>query len=576
MAKFSRSFASGFAFLALLCFVPGAWCTDGYGKISGVVLDPAGTPQLGASVWLIPEALDGHAATQLLSNQEGVFTGLRVRPGFYSVRATLAGFLPTIQEHIRISANLTTLVRIELGSLFASLDQLRRPPVQPSEKEDWKWALRTSAASRPVLQLRDGTIMIADDASQNGDSPRHDRRARLQLTNGSSYPGSPSAVPGALTTAASYDQSLGAAGRLLIAGEMSYDRSINYDQASAGLVGSLGGGLATIWLPSGEFGRGPETTMVMRQASVPLGDRTIRMMRVEHSEQLAFSDRVQLDYGGEYLGAGIGRMTSSIRPRARLAMQVTPEWSAALILETDPASYSFRSHAVPLESAIDALGTLPVLLWRDGHAVLSGGWHEEASVKRSVGAHGSVEAATFYDFSRNQGVFGFTDAGPIARDAGPGGSLGTRAVYREKLSSNLQVAAVYTWAGALAPGADNVDIDSNLQDAFRMRYRHSVAGHIAGRLPRSGTEFTASYKWLSGPIVSRQDLFGEAALGIDPYLSVPIRQPLPAFRSFGHWEVLIDARNLLSQGSFPVDGAQSGIVLVPVERSFRGGVSFQF
>ena len=109
-----------------------------------------------------------------------------------------------------------------------------------------------------------------------------------------------------------------------------------------------------------------------------------------------------------------------------------------------------------------------------------------------------------------------------------------------------------------------------------MRYRHSVAGHIAGRLQRSGTEFTASYKWLSGAIVSRQDLFGEAALGIDPYLSVTIRQPLPAFRSFGHWEALIDARNLLSQGSFPVDGAQSGIVLVPVERSFRGGVSFQF
>jgi hypothetical protein len=396
------------------------------------------------------------------------------------------------------------------------------------------------------------------------------------LTNGSSYPGSPSALPGALTTAVSYDQSLGAAGRLLIAGEMTYDRSIAYDQASGGLNGSLAGGIATIWAPSGELGRGPETTVVMHQASVPRGNRTVRIMRLEHSEQLALSDHVRLDYGAEYLGGGIGAMTSSVRPRARVGMQLTPNWSAAVLLETDPASYSLRSRGAPQESAIDALGTLPVLLWKDGRAVLSGGWHEEVSIKRSVGARGSVEGATFYDSSRNLGVFGFNSVRAFARDAGPGASLGTRAVYREKLSSNLELAAIYAWAGALTPGAGELNIDSNLHDALRMRYRHSVAGRVSGKIPRAGTEFTASYKWLSGTIVSRQDLFGEAALGVDPYFSVTIRQPLPSFHTSGHWEALVDVRNLMAQGSLAADSAQGGVILVPVERSFRGGVSFQF
>jgi Carboxypeptidase regulatory-like domain len=571
-----RPIAINLALISLLCCVPAAWSADGYGKITGVVLDPGGTPQMGASVWLISEAADGRAGTQLLTNQEGIFASARLRPGLYSLRATLAGFLPTMQQHIRISPNLTTLVHIDLDSVFGSLDELRRPSAQPSEKEDWKWALRTSAASRPVLQLRDGTVVIADDHSENAESRRHEPRAQLRLTNGSSYPGSPSALPGALTTAISYDQSLGAAGRLLIAGEMSYDHSIVYDQASGSLNGSLAGGIATVWVPSGELGRGPQTTVVMSQASVPRGERSIRMMRIEHSEQLALSDHLMLDYGAEYLGGGIGAMTSSVRPRAQLAMRVSPNWSAAALLETDPASYSLRSRGANGESAIDALGTLPILLWKDHHPVLSGGWHEEISVKRSVGAHGSVEGAAFYDFSRNQGVYGFSPVRAFARDAGQGGSMGTRAVVREKVLSNLEIAAIYSWAGALAPGAGELDIDSHLQDVLHMRYRHSVAGRVSGKLPRVGTEFTASYKWLSGTVVGRQDLFGEAALGVDPYLSVTVRQALPSFGTSGHWEALVDVRNLMSQGSLAAESAQGAVVLIPVERSFRGGVSFQF
>ena len=87
---------------------------------------------------------------------------------------------------------------------------------------------------------------------------------------------------------------------------------------------------------------------------------------------------------------------------------------------------------------------------------------------------------------------------------------------------------------------------------------------------------TASYKWLDGTVVSRQDLYGEAALGLDPNLSFTIRQPLPSFRAVGHWEVIADFRNVLAQGYVPVNEQDGQLMLMPVERSFRGGVSFQF
>jgi len=104
------------------------------GKLAGVVRDSTGTPQMGATVEVVPEAAIKAASLGLLTNPQGIFNGDRLAPGLYTVRVTLAGFLPTIQQHVRISSHLTTVVRVELESMFASLDQLRRQPSSTCRK----------------------------------------------------------------------------------------------------------------------------------------------------------------------------------------------------------------------------------------------------------------------------------------------------------------------------------------------------------------------------------------------------------------------------------------------------------
>jgi hypothetical protein len=554
-----------------------------FGKLTGIVADPSGTRQMGATVWLSPEIAGGRAV-QLLTDQNGVFLSQRLRPGFYSLKATLPGFLPSIQQHISVSANLTTLVRIELDSVFSSLDQLRRQPAQPSEADDWKWVLRASTASRPVLQLRDGTVVITDDdaqdASSTADSRRKQPHTRVEMTTGSSQPGSSSGIPGALGTAVSYDQTLGAAGKLLLAGEMKYDQEPN---------SIAGGALASMWVPSGEIGRGPETTVVLRQIRFGWDGRSIRAMRFEHSEQVAVGNRLMINYGGQYVTAGLSHtMVSSLRPHAEIAAQLSPHWSAQFLLETDPDSYGLSVRR-SLETAIDALQTSPRLLWSGNRPVLAGNWHEEFAVRRTIGSRASIEEAAFHDLSSHRAVYGFQPSsdslaasnmfpffsGPYGFDGGADSSWGTRIVYRERLVGNVELAAIYAWAGALAPDG-NVKPLSGLEGMLSTRYRHSVATRVAGKVPRVGTQFAASYKWVDGTIVSRQDLFGEAAMAIDPNLSLSIRQPLPSFRTAGHWEALADFRNMLSQGYVSLEGQDGRMLLVPLDRSFRGGVSFQF
>src|ERR1700674_4288291 len=107
------------------------------GTIAGVVLDPAGTPQMGASVWLISEDAGGRTISQLLTNQHGAFSGERLRPGKYSVRVSLAGFFPTLERHIAVVADITTMLRVQVDTIFASLDRLRGNPATTTEAGDW-------------------------------------------------------------------------------------------------------------------------------------------------------------------------------------------------------------------------------------------------------------------------------------------------------------------------------------------------------------------------------------------------------------------------------------------------------
>src|SRR5689334_6465859 len=163
--------------------------------MTGVVRDASGTPQLGASVELVPEVAGMLTHQSFLTNTQGIFRSEKLSPGLYTVRVTLAGFLPTLQQHVRINANLTTMVRIEMESMFASLEQLRRQPVQhASDADDWKWVLRSATGMRPVLQWGEHEVALASDS--------HDGRSGapkmlLEFTDGARRPGSVSNIASA-------------------------------------------------------------------------------------------------------------------------------------------------------------------------------------------------------------------------------------------------------------------------------------------------------------------------------------------------------------------------------------------
>jgi Carboxypeptidase regulatory-like domain len=547
------------------------------GKLAGVVRDSSGTPQLGASVELISEPAGLASSRGFLTNTQGVFSGDRLAPGFYSVRVTLAGFLPTLEKHIRISSNLTTLVHIELESMFASLDQLRRTPSSTSvEAEDWKWVLRSASAVRPVLEWMDHDTASDSTVSVESGKPAAPR-FRLEFTDGARRPVSPSTIGSAPATAVAYEQKLGGTSKVILAGQMSYDQD------------APSGGIATVWLPTGTLGAGPHTALVLREAKLGPYGPTFRGVRIDQGGALALGNRAVLRYGGEYVLVGLGAAASSLRPRAELKVRISDDWTTALVFASMPNGNSpleagDAQAGGALASALNELDAFPALLWRGGHPVLQSGLHEEISADRKLGARGKLQIAGFHDDNRHVAVFGHGGDLPVADyfqayfsngfayDGGSSSSWGTRVALREKLDGDVELTAVYSFGGALTPldGADGL-----LREVLRTAPRHSFGAGVSTKVPHVGTKVSAGYKWVDGVTVSRVDSYGESLFQLDPYLHVSLRQPLPRF-ALGRWEAIADCDNLLAQGYVSTSSRDGHVVLVPAFRTFRGGLSVQF
>ena len=150
-----------------VCLTP-AWAITPIvpgGGLKGVVADIGGHPRMGAVVLLFNR--QDKLIRRAITNGEGGFAFGDLLPDVYSVRVTLASFLPAIKNNIQVQAGRLRLLDVNLSTLFSSIQllPLTNGDARSLMSDDWKWVLRTSSSTRPVLRFLPGA---------NGD-PTHER-----------------------------------------------------------------------------------------------------------------------------------------------------------------------------------------------------------------------------------------------------------------------------------------------------------------------------------------------------------------------------------------------------------------
>ena len=117
-----------FLFLALLWPSVAAFAQTG--KIAGSVVDQNQEPLIGVNV-----IIDG-TTIGAVTNADGYFSILNVRPGTHTVRATFIGFTPVTVEDVRVAIELTTEVDISMQEAAVGMDEVVVTAEQPVIQRD--------------------------------------------------------------------------------------------------------------------------------------------------------------------------------------------------------------------------------------------------------------------------------------------------------------------------------------------------------------------------------------------------------------------------------------------------------
>src|SRR5947209_17691128 len=122
------------------------------GAITGIVKDAAGEPQMGAAIVLLNH--QERVIGRVLTDERGEFKLLGLIPNFYSIKVTLASFIPAVKKDILVQPGMRSVLNVNLNTLFSSI-QLSYPTIENGSimSDDWKWVLRSSAPTRPVMRL---------------------------------------------------------------------------------------------------------------------------------------------------------------------------------------------------------------------------------------------------------------------------------------------------------------------------------------------------------------------------------------------------------------------------------------
>src|ERR1700722_16344556 len=138
------------------------------GSIAGVVRNSSGVPQMGATVFLFNRS--EKLMARVISNERGLFGFALLTPDLYSVRVSLASFVPALKQKIAVQPGMQSLLYVDMTSVLSSIELVYAKPGEGAlMSDDWKWVLKESAATRPVLRMLPG--FDGSDADQSARNP---------------------------------------------------------------------------------------------------------------------------------------------------------------------------------------------------------------------------------------------------------------------------------------------------------------------------------------------------------------------------------------------------------------------
>ena len=483
-----------------------------------------------------------------------------------------------------MEAGQTSTLKFVLGDVFAPLRFQIPDTGATSLGDDWKWVLRTSTATRPILRYRQE---VAETTPNAVEPPLPASQRLVGMVPGSSCRDPLAGDPG-MGSVLAYLRSLSRDSDLLAVGSVAANGTLTSSVGTEYRKGLIKGDSEEISLVVHRLGYAGGVTAP--GGGGQLSDSYARGLVASYTQTRYIYPHLTLTAGVDidYLNALRDVMTT--RPRMKLAYHLSRSTDLALQVGRGPSDGSGT-----LLERVSRLDSFPLLTLRGYRPELEQGDHSEISLNRRLSGSARIELAAYHDGVKNATVWGSAHPAAVSWLAGnymlnPAGdgifvnmgdyhSSGYRAAYTQRLGNRVEALVTYVVGDSLyARGVVNHAPEGDLQGVLKPVRSASLAGRVSARIPVTRTQLTSSYEWVERGRVTMLDPYGQADLQLQPFLDVQIRQPLPNLAFLpAHIEAVADFRNLLAQGYSPL--TQSGemtLLLSSAYKSVRGGFSVEF
>ena len=568
------------------------------GAITGFVTDAAGVPQMGAAVVLLNR--QERQFERALTDDRGAFRFLGLTPDLYSIKVTLAAFVPAIKKGILVQPGMASVLNVNLNTLFSSI-QFAYPPIENGSlmSDEWKWVLRSASPTRPVLRFNGDAVAnsTVSSVSRHRTAVFSDTRGVFQLSAGEGSLASSTADQADMGTAFALATSLYGNNMLQVSGNVGYGSQTGVPTAAfrTSYSRSLGGG-------------NPEVSVTMRQLYLPgrlgaalTGNESalpmLRTMAASFDDRTSLTDELAVQYGFTLNSISFLDHLNYASPYARVTYSLGQNGELAFAYTSGDARPDLAGKGqqdADLQRELNTLGLFPRISLRDGRPRVQRGDNFELTYARKLGSR-NYQVSTYRETVRNAalslvapaGMYTGGDilpdlfSGTSTFDAGNFHSTGYTAAVTQNLGEHVAATVMYGSMGALT--AANREIVSGSPDELRSMIhagrRKAATARVTATAPWTGTHLIASYqvtgdhRWASPGHGYSTDSVRQM-----PGLNLYLRQLIPGL-SMLPWrmEATADLRNMLAQGYLSL-GTASGQQLLLVEnpRSVRGGLSFIF
>jgi len=571
------------------------------GTIAGFVRDSNGLPQMGATVMLFNRY--ERLLQKSITNERGVFGFDALTPDLYSVRVSLASFVPAIRQKIAVQPGMQSLLYVDLASVLSSIELVYAAPGQGAlMSDDWKWTLKASTATRPVFRaLPDDSTSDPNRRDKVVGSMFSDTRGVLKVSAGDpgSLGGSTSQTD--LGTAFAVATSMFGRNQIQVSGNIGYS-------AHAGIPAA---GFRTTY---SRDGAGPEIAVTVQQVYLPgRGDLStltgpdgapaLRSMSIAMHDSLVLSDDLRLDYGASLDSVSFIDHLNYMSKFARLSYSLGSKGTVQLAYSSgappvqfiNPGSdlnHNSASETAALAENLAALSILPRLSLLDGRTTIQRSQDFELGYEKKVrsttfdltGYRENVSNAAMTIVAPDD-VFAPGDILPDISsrssilNAGSFQRFGYAASVTQAIGDKIEFGTSFGRGGALElterdlPAASADDIRQKLHGTQRFW----ASARASGIVPVTGTEITASYQWTDYSAIMPSHFYLTQRAYPETGLNIRLRQPIPAFPGMpGRLEATAELRNGLAQGYIPVSQAGQHVLLLQSPRALRGGLSFIF